>query len=243
MDYLREINSFERWLETNDLPPLSQLLWYRLMALCDRAGWPEWMAVDDQRLMGLIQSRRETVFAPVRDSLVEAGFLLVERGKKGRPSRYKMVQFAMRSAAQSVAETVVHTEAQSVVHTEAQSVAHTEVQSVVHTEVQTVDISSYPTDTQKTKTKTKTNNNARRGPPVLPSALTVGEQGIVRRTQKEPDRLQARKPDTGVASGRFMLHAADEGYRRKIVEGACRAPPLCGATHVNSFRKCLVGAP
>jgi len=223
MDYLREINSFERWLETNDLPPLSQLLWYRLMALCNRAGWPEWMAVDDQRLMGLIQSRRETVFAPVRDSLVEAGFLLVERGKKGRPSRYKMVQFAMRSAAQSV--------------------AHTEVQSVVHTEVQTVDISSYPTDTQKTKTKTKTNNNARRGPPVLPSALTVGEQGIVRRTQKEPDRLQARKPDTGVASGRFMLHAADEGYRRKIVEGACRAPPLCGATHVNSFRKCLVGAP
>jgi len=229
MDYLREINAFERWLETNYLPRLSQLLWYRLMALCNRAGWPEWMALDNQRLMGLVQSRREATFVSIRDSLEEAGFLQLESGKKGSPNRYKMVPYAQRPAAKAEAKTEAYTEAQSEahtgahtevqseahtdVHTEVQSEAYTEVQSEAYTEVQTADISSYPTDTQKTKTKTKT--NTKRGPPASPPVLTVGELGNVRLTREELDRLRADYPDADEAVDWFSLYVADKGYKCK----------------------------
>ena len=149
MDYLREINAFERWLETNYLPCSSQLLWYRLMALCNRAGWPEWVAVDNQRLMAMIQSKREATLISVRDKLIEAGRIEYRKGKKGYPNQYRICTF------KNVVQSVVETEVNSV------------VQSVVETVAQTADIptyTTYPSDTPytpETKTKTKTSPGTR----------------------------------------------------------------------------------
>ena len=137
---MREINAFERWLETNCLPILSQLLWYRLMALCNRAGWPEWVAVENQRLMGMIQCRREATLIDARDKLLEAGLLQFAKGKKSSPNRYHIVSFTFKNEVKSVVNTVVNTV----------------VESAVKTVAQTVDITSYPSDTRKTKTKTNT---------------------------------------------------------------------------------------
>ena len=104
MDYMREINAFERWLETNYLPCLSQLLWYHLMALCNRAGWPEWISVDNRRLMGLIQCEREATIIAIRNKLIDAGLMEFRKGKKGVPSQYRICTFT--SVANSVANSV-----------------------------------------------------------------------------------------------------------------------------------------
>ena len=104
MDYVREIKAFERWLETNYLPSLSQLLWYRLTALSDRAGWPEWVAVDNQRLMAMIQCKREATMIVLRDKLIASGLVAFARGKKGCPNRYRVVPFTCRDVGQSAAE-------------------------------------------------------------------------------------------------------------------------------------------
>ena len=90
MDFIREVNAFERWLETNHLPMLAQLLWYKLFMLNNRAGWCEWIQVDNQRLMVLMGVESKNTFLRARDKLVEAGIVAYQKGKKGSPNRYKI---------------------------------------------------------------------------------------------------------------------------------------------------------
>lgn len=90
MTYLELINAFEKWLETNYLPSLSQLLWYKLIALFNKARWSEWVIVDNYRLMALLDIRREATFISYRDKLIEAGLFKYEKGKKGSPNKYKI---------------------------------------------------------------------------------------------------------------------------------------------------------
>ena len=91
MNYIAELNAFDRWLETNYLPALSELLWRKMVALFNRCGWAEWISVDNQRLMGLIQVKREATFIDYRNKLVEAGLIEYQKGKKGSPNRYKLI--------------------------------------------------------------------------------------------------------------------------------------------------------
>ena len=87
MNYIAELNAFDRWLETNYLPALSELPWRKMVALFNRCGWAEWISVDNQRLMGLIQVKREATFIDYRNKLVEAGLIEYQKGKKGSPNR------------------------------------------------------------------------------------------------------------------------------------------------------------
>ena len=93
MNYIQELNAFERWLETNYLPGNSQLLWYKLVALFNRSGWKEWITVDNQRLMVLIQCKSEKTFIRARDNLIEKGLFVYQKGKKGSPNAYRMISF------------------------------------------------------------------------------------------------------------------------------------------------------
>ena len=92
MDYIKQLNAFSRWLEVNHLPQLAQLIWYRLHELNNRAGWVEWLQVDNQRLMVLagFESTRNKSFLTNRDKLIEVGLIEYEKGKKGYPNKYKM---------------------------------------------------------------------------------------------------------------------------------------------------------
>ena len=116
MNYIELINSFERWLEVNYLPVSSQLLWYKLIALFNRCGWSEWVTVDNQRLMALMQMKRESTFIQCRDKLILSGLFEFQKGKKGSPNRYKI---------KNTFKMVVQTEVQSVVNTEVQTVVQT----------------------------------------------------------------------------------------------------------------------
>lgn len=90
MSYIDLINAFERWLETNYLPSSAQLLWYKLIHIFNRAGWCEWVTVDNQRLMSVIQMESEKTLIRCRDKLIEAGLFEYKKGKKGSPNQYKI---------------------------------------------------------------------------------------------------------------------------------------------------------
>ncbi len=105
MNYLEEINRFERWLETNYLPAPSQLLWYKLLALFNRCGWAEWITVDNQRLMGLIQCKSKNTFLRARDQLLETGLISYRKGKKGAPNQYHLIGFGFKNELQTQRKT------------------------------------------------------------------------------------------------------------------------------------------
>ena len=90
MSYIDLINAFERWLETNYLPSSAQLLWYKLTAIFNKAGWCEWVTVDNHRLMSVMQMESEKTLIRCRDKLIENNFFEYRKGKKGSPNQYKI---------------------------------------------------------------------------------------------------------------------------------------------------------
>lgn len=112
IDYIKQLNGFERWLESHYLPSAAQLLYYKLLSINNMAGWCEWIQVDNQRVMSRCQMSREATLVENRNKLIEAGLIEFQRGKKGSPNKYKICTF--KSVGKTVGETVVQTEVQSV---------------------------------------------------------------------------------------------------------------------------------
>lgn len=88
MTYLECLNDFNQWLETNALPASSQLMFYKLLYVFNRAGWPEYVGVDNLRLMLMTDTKSEKTVIRARDKLVEAGFITYKKGRKGMPNQY-----------------------------------------------------------------------------------------------------------------------------------------------------------
>ena len=112
IDYIKQLNGFERWLESHYLPSAAQLLYYKLLSINNMAGWCEWIQVDNQRVMSRCQMSREATLVENRNKLIEAGLIEFQRGKKGSPNKYKICTF--KSVGKTVRETVVQTEVQTV---------------------------------------------------------------------------------------------------------------------------------
>lgn len=104
IDYIKQLNGFERWLESHYLPGSAQLLYYKLLSINNMAGWCEWIQVDNQRVMSRCQMSREATLVENRNRLIDAGLIEFQRGKKGSPNKYKICTF--KSVGQSVGETV-----------------------------------------------------------------------------------------------------------------------------------------
>ena len=121
IDYIRQLNGFERWLESHYLPGVAQLLYYKLLSINNMAGWCEWIQVDNQRVMSRCQMSREATLVENRNKLIEAGLIEFQRGKKGSPNKYKICTF--KFVGQSVGETEVQTVVQSEVQTVGETVA------------------------------------------------------------------------------------------------------------------------
>ncbi len=113
MNYIAEINAFERWLENNYLPHPSQLLWYKLMFLSSRSGWSEWITVDNRRLMAMMQQSHEKTFIRWRDALINAGLIEYQRGAKTKPSRYKVLSLTDKMTVQMTVQMPVQTPVQT----------------------------------------------------------------------------------------------------------------------------------
>lgn len=93
MNYLAEINAFEKRMRRQPLPITAQLLWYKLMQFANRLYWPEWFAIDNEALAELLGSSIPTT-RTARDILLKSGLLQMERGTKQHPNRYRFVSLA-----------------------------------------------------------------------------------------------------------------------------------------------------
>lgn len=96
MNYILEINAFERRMKRQPLPATAQLLWYKLMAFSNRLHWPEWFSVDNDRLTALLGSGSDKTVRTARQQLMDAGLLIYEKGVKKKPGRYKLVSIAFQ---------------------------------------------------------------------------------------------------------------------------------------------------
>ena len=89
-DYVSLHEGFYRWLETDYLPGLAQVLFLKIIHLFYKAGWSEWIQVDNWRMMSLIQMKWEKNFIELRDKLIEKELIILVKGKKGSPTKYKL---------------------------------------------------------------------------------------------------------------------------------------------------------
>lgn len=104
MTYIDYLNQFNLWLESNALPSSSQLMYYKLLHVFNRAGWPETVQVDNRRMMLMTGSQAETTIIRARDRLVDAGFIRYEKGRKGAPNRYALSKIYLNNESISASE-------------------------------------------------------------------------------------------------------------------------------------------
>lgn len=93
MNYLTEINAFEKRMRRRPLPATAQLLWYKLMHFANRLYWPEWFAIDNERLAELLGVSTPSARA-ARDALLNDGLIECQRGTKMHPNQYHLVSIA-----------------------------------------------------------------------------------------------------------------------------------------------------
>lgn len=61
MNYLKEINGFMRFLETTELKPTTQALWFHLMDINNNCSWKEWFTVSNSRLYSRLGVAEKTM--------------------------------------------------------------------------------------------------------------------------------------------------------------------------------------
>ncbi|MFN3092155.1 DnaD domain protein [Bacillus pumilus] len=81
MNYLKEINGFMRWLETTELKPTTQALWFHLMDINNNCRWKEWFTVSNSRLYSRLGISENTMDKH-RDILMKHG--RIEYKPKGK---------------------------------------------------------------------------------------------------------------------------------------------------------------
>lgn len=91
LTYIDRLNRFHQWLESNALPGPAQLMYYNLLHVFNRAGWPETVQVDNLRMMLWLGGVSKTTAMRARDKLIEAGFIQYQKGGKGKPNKYRLL--------------------------------------------------------------------------------------------------------------------------------------------------------
>ena len=123
MTYIDYLNRFNCWLETNALPAHSQLMYFKLLNVFNRAGWPKDVGVDNRRMEMMLDGLSLPAVIRARDRLISAGFIAYQKGKKGAPNRYVLKEgppiqlfCVTESVTDSVTESVTDSVTESVTH-------------------------------------------------------------------------------------------------------------------------------
>jgi uncharacterized phage protein (TIGR02220 family) len=92
MDMYLLFNSFEAFCdEYEDFPQLAMIVYYKLVNRFNRRGWPELLACSNQRMMLACRIKDEETYIKHRNLLKQYGFIDFTSGKKGSPTKYKLV--------------------------------------------------------------------------------------------------------------------------------------------------------
>lgn len=87
MDYIRQINAFENWLEYNDLGAGPQLLWYKLMRVANLSGWQRELSIANTRLQSMTKSSEKTLINN-RNQLIQSGLLQYKKRSRTKAGIY-----------------------------------------------------------------------------------------------------------------------------------------------------------
>lgn len=103
MNYLREINAFEKQMRRQPLSTTAQLLWYKLMQFANALYWPEQFQADNKRVLELLNIKSLHSLIAARKELEENGYLEFIPGVKTKPSFYRLRSAAAMEAPDQVA--------------------------------------------------------------------------------------------------------------------------------------------
>jgi len=92
MDYIRQLEAFERRLINCALPVRSQLLWYKLLGMYTKCGFGEWISLGNEELMSVTNIASKATFIAAREELIRGGFIEYHRGNRGSCGHYRMVR-------------------------------------------------------------------------------------------------------------------------------------------------------
>ncbi|WP_138825172.1 DnaD domain protein [Bacillus altitudinis] len=96
MNYLKEINGFMRWLETTELKPTTQALWFHLMDINNVCSWKEWFTVPNSRLYSRLGVSEKTMIEH-RKYLIEHG--RIEYKPKGKSAgSYRIISLENKAS-------------------------------------------------------------------------------------------------------------------------------------------------
>lgn len=93
MNYLKEMNAFIDWLETNPLEASAQTLWFHLMAIANKSGWPEWFTVANPLLQAKVGISENSIIKH-RNMLVQKGRIEYKNQGKKQAGKYRIIPFA-----------------------------------------------------------------------------------------------------------------------------------------------------
>lgn len=93
MNYLAELNAFYDWLETNPLATSDIALWYALMHIANKAGWPDTFAVAVS-VLELKTGLKKDAIKDARNRLEQRGRIKWESRKGNQSAIYTVVGFA-----------------------------------------------------------------------------------------------------------------------------------------------------
>lgn len=93
VNFITEITSFHRFVKTTHFSNNAQLLWFKMFLLWNETGFPEWLQVDNLRLMAMIQVNSKNALFRARCELLDAGLIVYQRGGNNRPNKYQFAIF------------------------------------------------------------------------------------------------------------------------------------------------------
>ena len=96
MNYIREINAFMDWLEINPLEATTQALWFHIMAIANKSGWPEWFTIANLTLMARVNISENTLIKH-RNILIQKGRILYKNQGKQKAGKYKLIPFTSKN--------------------------------------------------------------------------------------------------------------------------------------------------
>lgn len=96
MDFAAESNAFLDWNETNPLEPTTQLLWFHLMVIANKSGYPEWFTVKNPLLQAKVGITENTLIKH-RNYLIQSGRIEYKSMGKQKAGKYKMVSLTSKN--------------------------------------------------------------------------------------------------------------------------------------------------
>ncbi|KXZ17922.1 DNA-binding protein [Bacillus nakamurai] len=91
MNYLKELNGFMTWIETNPLSATTQALWFHLMHINNKTGWREWFTTSNTTLQAKIEVTEATL---IKHRKILIDLKRIEYEPQGRKAgKYKLISF------------------------------------------------------------------------------------------------------------------------------------------------------